>query len=373
MNSRQLRAVLMLVGAALALVVFVWSIFWPKTGPKIVTLVGGPMIQLGNLDTTRGVIITWRTKEKTTSRLELGFTPAYGYVKEIKEPTDRHVYILNDLWSNARYYYAIASDNQVLAASSFKTAAEKDHPFRFAVFGDSGGGAASQYGVAQQVLDFEPRLVLHTGDLVYSQGADEDYPEKFYRPYRDLIKHTLFFPSLGNHDYNTENGQPLLDNFFLPGNERYYSFDYYNAHFIALDSNQIDERQTEWLKDDLAATAKKWKFVFFHEPPFSNKVNRDGSEPIRRLWIPIFSRHKVDMVFCGHDHLYARFKQIDGVTYIVEGVGGKNLYETKEHPDIIVTDNKNFGFGLVEVSENSIVFRHVTIIGHELDRVVIEK
>ena len=97
MNSRQLSAVLMLVGAALALVVFVWSIFWPKTGPKIVTLVGGPMIQLGNLDATKGVIITWRTKEKTTSRLELGFTPAYGYVKEIKEPTDRHVYILNDL------------------------------------------------------------------------------------------------------------------------------------------------------------------------------------------------------------------------------------------------------------------------------------
>ena len=49
-------------------------------------------------------------------------------------------------------------------------------------------------------------------------------------------------PSLGNHDVITDNGGVYLDDFYLPHNnpdstERYYSFRWANAYFIALDTN----------------------------------------------------------------------------------------------------------------------------------------
>jgi 3',5'-cyclic AMP phosphodiesterase CpdA len=157
-------------------------------------------------------------------------------------------------------------------------------------------------------------------------------------PYRELIREVPVFPVLGNHDVEKGNGAAYLKNFHLPSNnpqgtKRYYSFDWGNAHFIALDSELYyedgggsKEEQKEWLKQDLKGTRQPWRFVVFHRPIYSSSEH-GSDETIREDLEPIFTLHEVDMVFSGHDHDYERTVPINGVIYVVSGGGGRDQYE----------------------------------------------
>ncbi len=69
-----------------------------------------------------------------------------------------------------------------------------------------------------------------------------------------------------------------------------------------------------------------WRVVAFHQAAFS--CSRHQSTPVvQREWVPLFARSGVDLVLNGHDHAYPRFDPIAGVTYVVTGAGGSQLYE----------------------------------------------
>jgi 3',5'-cyclic AMP phosphodiesterase CpdA len=185
----------------------------------------------------------------------------------------------------------------------------------------------------------DPQFVLHTGDVVYPDGQASGYDPYFFQPYQTLAKRAPIYPTLGNHDYHTQSGQPYLDAFYLPHNnpadtERYYSFDWGNAHFTALDFNTgPDAAQLDWLKNDLASTHQPWKFVFYHQAIYSSGPHGYESwvEAKRRLLAPIFEQYGVDVVFNGHDHDYERTHPINNVVYVVSGGGGGPLYQVEPH------------------------------------------
>jgi PKD repeat protein len=140
---------------------------------------------------------------------------------------------------------------------------------------------------------------------------------------------TCLFPALGNH----EGHAPLYYSLFSTpagggtGGEQWYSFDYGNAHFIALDTDydySLGSAQYNWLVRDLQATQADWSFVFTHYSPFSSGPH-GGSANEQQLLVPLFEQYEVDMVFAGHDHLYERSFR-NGVYYIVTGGGGAPLY-----------------------------------------------
>jgi 3',5'-cyclic AMP phosphodiesterase CpdA len=188
--------------------------------------------------------------------------------------------------------------------------------------------------VADRLVTLAPDFVLHTGDVIYPAGQADGYDPFFFQIYRTLLWRAPMFPTLGNHDYGTVGGQPYLDAFYLPHNnptnsERYYSFDWGSAHFVALDFNDgPSPAQLDWLQADLAATAQPWKFVFYHQAIYSSGPH--GYEPYligkRAVLAPIFEAHHVDVVFNGHDHDYERTQSINGVVYVVSGGGGASLY-----------------------------------------------
>ncbi len=341
-----------------------------------VILEGGPMVQYGDTGGETAMVIAWRTSKPCRSKVvwrSADKPPEPTFTVEDWTPKTRHALTIEGLECGKFYYYTVYSGYEYLGDGSFWTACQDYRKFSFAVFGDSGSGTEDQHRVARQIAANSPELILHTGDLIYSDGADEDYPEKFYKPYRDLIDHIPFFPSLGNHDCRTANGKPWLENFHLPGNERYYSFDYGDAHFVALDSVKITDEQTRWLEEDLAKTKKLWKFVYFHHPPFTVVEKRVGTENPNHPWVKLFEQYQVDIVFCGHDHLYARFKPIDGVVYIVEGVGGKSLYEKVDDPRVAFSENHRYGFGWVDISDKTLRFRHYYSELEWSDELVIKK
>ena len=288
---------------------------------------------------TSSAVIAWMSEEPGAGFVRYGETPELEHERGDGRTGKRHAVTLSGLRPGSRYYYRVAGAQKT---ASFRTAPEEPGSgFTFAVVGDSGTGSKAQQAVAGLLERMQPDLILHTGDVVYPKGDDVDYDPKFFAPYRRIIGSVPIFPSLGNHDVETKNGAPYLENFHLPRNNpedtgRYYSFDWSNAHFVALDSELYyddesgdPERQKAWLERDLGETRQPWKFVFFHRPPYSSSEH--GSDlSVREDLEPILARHGVGLVFNGHDHDYERTVQIKGVTYVVTGGGGKDLYEAGE-------------------------------------------
>jgi 3',5'-cyclic AMP phosphodiesterase CpdA len=183
----------------------------------------------------------------------------------------------------------------------------------------------------------EPDLILHTGDVVYPAGEERYYAWRFFAPYRYIIGSVPVFPVLGNHDVRKGNGTAFLETFHPPldsprSTKRYYSFDWGDAHFVALDSElyyddkgSTPEEQKAFLEQDLAATRKRWRVAFLHRSPYGSS-RHGGDQKVKEELEPLFVRHGVDLVFGGHDHVYERTVPIRGVTYVVSGGGGRRLY-----------------------------------------------
>ena len=203
-----------------------------------VTLTRGPYLQSV---TATSAIIVWRTDLPGSSRVDYGVGD-YIHSIDLPDPTTEHVITLTDLITGTEVLYRVSTNGVELASGSFRTAAGPDQPFSFAVIGDSGIGSTAQVAVADRMVALDPHFVLHTGDVVYPDGQVNGYDPFFFQPYQALARRAPIYPTLGNHDYHTQSGQPYLDAFYLPHNnpantERYYSFDWGNAHFTALDFN----------------------------------------------------------------------------------------------------------------------------------------
>jgi hypothetical protein len=297
------------------------------------------------------VVIVWTTDQRGDSVVEYGLTPQYEFIASGDLNTTKHVVTLTDLSPDTVYYYRVRTGTVASEGEHFKTANSPENPyFKMVVFGDSGDctlilPSIFQILLANRIRDLAPDLMLHVGDIVYQNGEQWGYDLCYFPIYRNTIKRVSLFPSPGNHDYHAPSFlAPYLENFYVPENvdnpvhaKRYYSFDYGNAHFIALDTELpsgglADVDQRRWLENDLARSMDAvWKFVYFHRPPFSSG-DSGSSLSVRNVIAPLVEKYNVDIVFTGHDHNYERTLPIlnnaasdNGVTYIVTGGGGALL------------------------------------------------
>ena len=174
------------------------------------------------------------------------------------------------------------------------------------------------------------------GDNTYTDAFDFDYQKPVFDMYRDLLRRTVLWPTLGNHDAADDpglfgtSGEGYLKVFTLPrngeaggmasGSEFYYSFDHANIHFVCLDS-YLSDRSTNgamlnWLRYDLAGTDKDWIIAFWHHPPYSwgthNSDFDNFQTDMRERVLPILEAYGVDLVLSGHSHNYERSFLIDG-------------------------------------------------------------
>jgi hypothetical protein len=211
-------------------------------------------------------------------------------------------------------------------------------PLVFAVIGDYGGGNPATGDVVEMMVSWQPEFIITVGDNNYPVGAadhmDEavgqffhDYLSPYQGIYGDGAVINRFFPTLGNHDMLTDKGQPYLDYFTLPGNERYYDFVWGPVHLYALDNLDTEPDgvgtssiQAAWLQERLATSSSPWNIVYMHYPPYSSGTH--GSTDWAR-WP--YGDWGADAVLSGHDHTYERLL-VDGLTYFVNGMGGYAIY-----------------------------------------------
>jgi predicted phosphodiesterase len=288
--------------------------------------------------TASSAVICWVSKHPGSGVVEYGKSPELGCKETDPRVRRRHVVALAGLDPGSTYHYRVEGVGGLSPTGCFRIApVGDDSRFSFAVVGDSGSGGKGQLAVAALLERLRPDLVLHTGDVVYPAGQERHYDRRFFAPYRNLIKTVPLFPVLGNHDVRKGNGAAFLENFHPPlgspgSTKRYYSFDWGNTHFVALDSELYHgdrgsnpEEQRDFLERDLATTRKRWKVAFLHRSPYGSS-RHGGDEKVREDLEPLFVKHGADLVFSGHDHVYERTVPITGVTYVVSGGGGRRLY-----------------------------------------------
>ena len=114
-------------------------------------------------------------------------------------------------------------------------------------------------------------LWLMLGDNAYNNGTDPEYQERLFDIYPSMLRKSVLWPTLGNHDAASSDSPtqtgPYYEAFTLPtageaggvasGTEAYYAFDHQDIHFIVLDSVETISANRgpmlSWLAEDLAA------------------------------------------------------------------------------------------------------------------------
>ncbi len=348
--------------------------------------------------TTISIVVAWQTDVPSPGKVLYGTTPALGSESTDGLTTTDHAVTLTGVAPGTRYFYQIVSGADTLTAGddTLRTAPSGAAPFRFVAFGDCGVDLQPQFDVAARVEALNPDLALILGDVIYEAGEAANFTPRYFTPYRSIIRRSVWYPVVGNHDIGTANGQPFLDAFHLPtnskdGTEKYYSFDYGNAHFVALDGNQIfNADMYDWVDADLAATAKRWKFVYFHQPMYSDPGTHGSDLTLRFYLEPIFAAHKVDLVFSGHNHYFSRtfpiqngvavdtaqgssYRDPGGVIYIVAGGGGRGLYGVTNGEPLVRSAWSVFHTMAVDVVGDSIYVQAVLPDGTVFDSLSIVK
>lgn len=271
---------------------------------------------------------------------------------------------LSGLQPDTQYMYRVGSDGSWSEVLSFKTSADTE-AFSFLYLGDVQEGYAEWECMLEKVYDENPHIkfALLGGDLT---NDDDDYIEweEFLGAATGLFSKIPIMPAKGNHD-----GELFFEFFTLPdvgpyevvGN-RFYSFDYGDAHFVVLDtSNVINNTVKQWLRQDLQNTAQKWKFAVFHHPAYQSfDDNKTIDDALREHWVPILEQNQVDMVFVGHQHVYMRTHPIFegkvaansyGIVYVM-GNSGSKFYSAGSGFPYIATEETGSNYQLIELKDD---------------------
>ena len=343
------------------------------------------------MPTLNSILVQWNTVEAKPTILLWGDDENCTNVISTPELVKEHLVKITSLEPESKYYYQVVIDGDTTESEYFYTAKPTTtEQVRFFVFGDTGSpipGVSStenQLAVTDKILKKNFDFGLHAGDV--NQGVGEEYDFIFYKGYKDILKNAPIFTSIGNHDTYHDQAQTYLNSFNLPHNnpdstERYYSFNYGHAHFIALDTNipySPGTAQYEWLKQDLGSDKRSqtmWTFVYFHHPPWSEGwPGYPGEITVREYLVPLFEQYDVDMVFNGHTHDYER-GLLNGVYYIITGAGGCSLepgdqYYDHNHVTVRVCE---FHFTYIRLDDKSLELTAIDKNGLTIDHFIVDK
>lgn len=423
-------------------------------------LIRGPYLQTA---TSNSIIIRWRTDALTRSVVSYGTSEdKLSSTTEEGALTFEHKVKLTGLQPRTKYYYSIGGgQGDTLQKGSddyFVTfpVPGTEGSYRIGVFGDCGNNSTNQRSVRDQVLKYLADKPMDAwillGDNAYSSGTDPEFQEKFFNIYKDnLLKKYPLYPSPGNHDYNdfyqykataqSTHDIAYYQNFSMPANGEaggvpsgtpaFYAFDIGNIHFLSLDSYGKEDNltrmydtagaQVQWIKKDLEAfhnTKRGWVIAYWHHPPYtmgSHNSDKEGDlVRIRENLIPILERYGVDLIVCGHSHLYERSRLMHdhfgmeatfnpavnnlsastalydgssnscpyikdsinrGTVYVVTGSAGAmgQRQATYPHDAMYYSYNELGGASMLEVTENRLELKWISSDGQIRDHFVMMK
>ena len=259
--------------------------------------------------------------DREYSAIDLSFI---GIIKH-KFTINRHTVEITGLEAGQKYCYRIGdADRGWWSDVGVISTADKGTTFSFLHVTDPQGVTEKQYknnwamAIETAFDNHDIDFLLATGDMV-DNGNDFVEWKRMFNTASDSLMDTVLMAGTGNHEERGENAN--IQNFAyanLPEQDTttgiYYSFDYNTAHIAVLNTNDLGEdnalsaEQIEWLKADMGASKKPWKFIALHKAIYSNGSHFDDDDvvAIRAQLLPLMNELDIDLVFQGHDHVYMR-------------------------------------------------------------------
>jgi len=206
-------------------------------------------------------------------------------------------------------------------------------------------GATATAALVEAIVDMAgAAIVITAGDHTYPNGAPSEF-EQCYAPTWGRFE-SITYPIPGNHDYRTGNGAPFYAYFShfdrnpAARAQGFYSFDFAGWHLVALNSMislDDDAAQSEWLRQDLQASAAGCLLAYWHHPAFTSGLRRilpwNPGYRTRDAWETLYEED-AEIVVNGHEHFYERFLPMnedgeaadDGIRQFTAGTGGGELH-----------------------------------------------
>lgn len=285
-------------------------------------------------------VIYWNCTTVTISGLEAGKTYYYDVAGNFEYKDDVSTFSLLDFVKLGGY------EKKALSLTTAKDA--NSDSFEFLTIADIQGMIQGMYTESHEAVSALLKDERVNGyDFILNAGDMCDNGKNFCQwgmaldTYKDLTLNSSMFFTSGNHENNTGamgryfNYTENKDGNVQAISGEYYSFDYANAHFTVLDTNDatsdgLGAEQLAWLKNDLANTNAKWKFVLMHKSLYSAGSHAFDGEVIamRNQLTKLFAENGVNVVFGGHDHTYTETYLVDKDGKVVDKTDGKGVRYT---------------------------------------------
>lgn len=236
--------------------------------------------------------------------------------------------------------FIFLSDTQALPADSYTASDYADYAALLAQAREAAPGAS---------------VLLLGGDTV-NDGGDEAEWQAFFAAGGQSWQGLTVLAAEGNHDrrglvYEKFSRPPGAS--FHRGS--FWSWDCGDAHFLVLDSSLMGaalQEDIDWVRQDLAACRSRFIVALMHHPAYpalawDKDVQR--AQVMQEYFLPLFETYGVDLVLCGHQHLYMRTVPQNGVTYVMLASGPKE-YAAAEPPEqaAVLLEQPAFLIGRIE-------------------------
>ncbi len=295
-------------------------------------------------DPATTMTVMWRSEPGAEGIVEYGKDSEYTHSIESETHGYKfgrteifwHIAEITDLEPNTTYCYQVkTSEPWESEEYTFKTAVPKweDTPFKFAVLCDVQGGYDNFEKALKEVKKENTDFLLYLGDFTASE-AQMEY-DLWFESGKEIFGEIPMMSVRGNVDKD-----PIyLEQFSFPGNERWFSIDYGNVHFLFLSTMTEAEaaEQRHWLLKDLRENNNTWTIALGHKPIFGSGAQNGPELYLVDHWVDVFEDYGVVLYLNGHEHSYERTWPLkkgkidrEGITYITNGSVGNEFYPAVE-------------------------------------------
>ncbi|MFT6396468.1 MAG: hypothetical protein ACJAYU_001211 [Bradymonadia bacterium] len=292
--------------------------------------------------THEAVSVRWESSESSVGTLELDLPDGSTEEWSETEAGTTHEIRIEGLAPQTTYGYRLTWPGGSSETSSFRTAPEPgvSAPFSFVVWGDNQNGPDMFSTISDEMLELDPSFAFSTGDCVQN-GTRGEYRSQLFGPMDPFARQVPYLVAAGNHERYSDSGAALFDEYMSqPADEHCFGWSYGDFFMVFIDSElSIDEGSDQRAcivaaLESEAATSATFRGAAFHKPPridfwFGGVLTfiREMEAPwIRESLEPLLESLDVDVVFNGHNHLYAYTPETDGgITWFTTGGAGGSI------------------------------------------------